>query len=411
MTNTPAPEHVLREDISLFTKDFVLLLICHALVAVGWSSMLLLPMYFDRLGFARAEIGELMAAASIGGLFMRPLVGWALDKFGKRATLTLGKIVLMAGMFALGTPSPSLSDLYFARILVGIGAGTLFTGFFAFVAQHIHPNRRTEGIAIFGISGLLPLALNGAATFIQPDAATINALFPKLVLPIFLATLILWRVREQNVSMGVSPPGNKPADFRFGSLFSLPLISIWIASLIFSTLVSAFMAFATLSSYGMSAQDPQNIWVWYAFGAVSVRLIASKAPDFLGPVNFVVPSIVTYGSAFIVLSEANCAWHYASAGILAGLGHGFCFPVLTSLVIGRAPEGATSRSLALFTALWEIAALSTTELLGKIGDDHGMNILFTGLGCATILSLSLWVTVEYSCRLQSSNRYATRRRQ
>ena len=411
MTNTLTPGQTNREAVPLFTRDFVFLLICHGLVAVGWSSMLLLPTYFHRLGFARAEIGELMAAASIGGLVMRPMVGWALDKFGKRATLTLGKLVLMAGMLTLGTPSPSLSDLYLARILIGIGAGTIFTGFFAFVAQHIHPNRRTEGIAIFGISGLLPLALNGAATYVQPDAATINALFPKLVLPILLATLILWRVREQRASMGVSLPGKKSVQFRFGSLFSLPLISVWIASLIFSTLVSAFMAFATLSTYGISAQNPQNIWVWYAFGAVGVRLIGSKAPDFLGPVNFVVPSIVTYGCAFIGLSEGIYAWHYALAGLLAGFGHGFCFPVLTSLVIGRACEEGTSRALALFTALWEIAALSTTELLGKIGDNQGMNILFTGLGCATVLSLSIWVAVEHSCRIQSSNRYLSRRKQ
>ena len=222
---------------------------------------------------------------------------------------------------------------------------------------------------------------------------------------------LFWRVQENSVTLTSTEVETKAVRFRLSSLFSLPLISIWIASLIFSTLVSAFMAFATLSSYGINAEDPQNIWVWYAFGAVGVRLIASKAPDLLGPVNFVVPSIVTYGSAFIALSEATLAWHYTFAGLLAGLGHGFCFPVLTSLVIGRSPQGATSRALALFTALWEIAALSTPELLGTIGDSYGMNLLFTGLGCATVVTLLVWVIVEYSCRLKSSNRYSLSQRE
>ena len=97
MTNTLTREHVDREDVPLFTRDFVLLLICHALVAVGWSSMLLLPTYFHRLGFARAEIGELMGrGVNWRAGSQRPMVGWALDKVRKTSDFDLGKLVLMA---------------------------------------------------------------------------------------------------------------------------------------------------------------------------------------------------------------------------------------------------------------------------------------------------------------------------
>ena len=179
--------------------------------------------------------------------------------------------------------------------------------------------------------------------------------------PSFLATLILWRVREQRASMGVSRPGKKSVQFRFSSLFSLPLISDLDCFAHLFNLGERIHGIRDAQHLRASAPKTPKTRVWYAFGAVGVRLIASKAPDFLGPVNFVVPSIATYGCAFIGLSEAIYAWHYALAGVLAGFGHGFCFPVLTSLVIGSACEGGTSRALALFTALWEIAALSTTE--------------------------------------------------
>ena len=50
--------------------------------------------------------------------------------------------------------------IYIDRVLMGIGAGALFTGYFAWAGDIIPEERRTEGIALFGVSGLLPLALN-----------------------------------------------------------------------------------------------------------------------------------------------------------------------------------------------------------------------------------------------------------
>ena len=48
-----------------------------------------------------------MAAASFGGLAVRPLIGWALDCYGKRLVLTFGSILLAIGMFTLSVQSPS----------------------------------------------------------------------------------------------------------------------------------------------------------------------------------------------------------------------------------------------------------------------------------------------------------------
>ena len=97
--------------------------------------MLLLPKYFQTLGQTSGDIGVLMASASLGGLIIRPVIGWALDCYGKRVILTLGSTSLAAGMLMLSEVEPDFSSLLYARIFVGMGAGTLFTGYFAFVAD------------------------------------------------------------------------------------------------------------------------------------------------------------------------------------------------------------------------------------------------------------------------------------
>lgn len=51
--------------------------------------------------------------------------------------------------------------VYVIRIVHGVGLAALFSVFLTIVADVVPKSRRTEGIAILGVSGLLPLSLGG----------------------------------------------------------------------------------------------------------------------------------------------------------------------------------------------------------------------------------------------------------
>jgi predicted MFS family arabinose efflux permease len=380
------------QNVRLFNKHFGLLVLCHFLQALGWSSMLLLPKYFQQLGENSESIGILMASASLGGLLVRPLIGWALDCYGKRLVLTLGSVCLAAGMWTLSVHAPTYGPLLAGRILVGIGAGTLFTGYFAFVAVHIPSARRTEGLALFGISGILPMALNALTGEISSDPNFVQQLFPVLTLPIIISGALIWWVPEHNSSQ---PTQQTTHIFKFGDLFTRKLWSVWIATLIFSTQVAAFMAFATLCAPPQEQAASQHIWLYYAMGAVSVRLFAAKWPDRLGTHNFVAPSLAAYCIGFLLLVDGTTSTAYCFAGLFAGFGHGYCFPVLTSQVIQRIESHATSRGLALFTALWEITSLIATAPLGAFADAYGLNSMCGLVVVFSVVLLCLWTVAEH----------------
>ena len=332
-----------------------------------------------------------MASASLGGLLVRPLIGWALDCYGKRLVLTLGSICLALGMWGLSAHDPTYSLLLSARILVGIGAGTLFTGYFAFVAVHIPVSRRTEGLALFGISGILPMALNAVTGQVSQDPHFVQNLFPLLTLPILISGVLIWTIPEHSDGQ---IPDSQPQTFRVRDLFTKSLCPVWIATLIFSTQVAAFMAFATLCAppHGTA---PQQIWLYYAVGAVSVRLFASKWPDRLGTHNFVAPSLAAYCMGFLLLVDGGSPQLYYTAGLFAGIGHGYCFPVLTSQVIDRISQHATSRGLALFTALWELTSLVATGPLGAFADAYGLGPMCGLVVLASTALLCVWAVVEH----------------
>ena len=54
------------------------------------------------------------------------------------------------------------------------------------------------------------------------------------------------------------------------------------------------------------------------------------------------------------------------AGLLAGVAHGYAFPVITSQVVARSPAALTGTALAVFTGLWELSDLILAPTFGAV---------------------------------------------
>ncbi|RMG16801.1 MAG: MFS transporter [Planctomycetota bacterium] len=371
------------------------LLLAHFLQALGFSSMLLLPLYLAELGASRAEIGAVMAAANAGGLASRPLVGWALDAWGRRPTLLVGTAVLTASMVALGGVQSMGPWVYVDRVFLGAGIGALFAGYFTWASDVIPPRRRTEGVALFGISGLLPLALNAFADDAGLRGAELRFLFVALSGAVALSGGIVLALDEP--AGGVHP--GEQASARFGELLrgllSRSLLPVWWASAVFSGLVGVFFAFATVSAASRGVDDPARLWLTYAGGAVGVRLLGARLPDRIGPANLVVPAVALYLGAFALAAVARSSGGFAWAGVLAGLGHGVCFPVLMSQVVGRSASRQRGTAVSLFTAVWGICELVLPPLAGLGADRWGDSLLYHGVVWVGLAGLVVWAALEH----------------
>ncbi len=376
----------------ILTATFNRLFVGHMLQALGYSSMLLLPLYVTALGANRETVGHVMAAAAIGGLVFRPVAGWALDHLGRKITLTGGTIVLVVGMALIGVTTEVGPLLYLSRVLVGVGVGTLFTGYFAFAADIIPVSRRVEGIAIFGVSGLIPLALNPVAR----DLAGANPLSLRWVYPV-LAVLIglsFFAIAPLKEPKRTPEPATGAPKGRLRTLFAKPLIPVWVATIGFSGLVAVFMAFATVAAQDRGVSRPADLWFTYALVAVLSRVVGPGLPERVGPRNIVAPAMFAYALAALLVASAETDWSFRLAGGLAGLGHGYCFPVLTGQVVDRIPSARRGSGLAVFTALWEITALVLAPLAGRLADQLDDRVLFASIAVATAGALLVWLVLE-----------------
>ncbi len=376
----------------LLTRGFVLLTVAHLLQALGYSSLILLPLYLGHLDASRTGIGVIMAIAAVGGITFRPVVGWALDVVGRKPTLIVGTVVLSLGMVLIYFVEDLGPLIYIDRILIGIGAGTLFSGYFAWAADIIPVSRRTEGIALFGVSGLAPLALNPFVLEIGIAPVDLRWFFPLIGVVIFLSIAALLPLPEPEVTR-VSEPFSLRRVLE--SLRDPRLMPVWFATVVFAALVGSFMAFSTVTAEAKGVARPAALWFTYACGAIGVRLLGARVPDRFGAHNIIAPALGCYVVAMLVTAMATEDLGFLVGGFLAGLGHGYCFPVLASQVVTRAPERVRGAAMSMFTALWSAAGLAATPLLGFVADRTDDSTMFCAAALVAVVGMAVWAFLEH----------------
>ena len=76
-----------------------------------------------------------------------------------------------------------------------------------------------------------------------------------------------------------------------------------------------------------------------------------------------------------------------AAGLLAGTGHGYGFPVLNAMAVARAGRHRRSQQVSLLTSFIDLGALVGGPLLGFIARGSGYQTLFWTVGlCLALLS-------------------------
>jgi MFS family permease len=375
----------------ILTRPFGLLVGAHFIQALGFSSMLLLPLYLDFLGASRTEIGAVMAAASIGGLTSRPLVGWALDVFGRKPTLIVGTLTLVLAMTLVAAVDRVGPLVFGVRILFGAGGGALFTGYFTLAADIVPESRRTEGLALFGISGLVPLLVNPLSDRMGVAPADLRWFLPVVGGAILTSLLFLPGIPE---TRGVREKGAVTAAAVRRALGARALAPVWVATGVFAGLVAVFMAFATVTAASRGVAHPTTLWLTYAAGAVGVRLFGAWLPEKVGPSRIAGAALLLYASGLATAAWASTDGGFALAGLLAGLGHGYCFPVLTAQVVDRSPDALRGVAMATFTGLWELTRLFFAPLFGWLADATNDGVMLRSAAAFAVVGLVVWTVME-----------------
>lgn len=367
---------VLEDRPVLITRDFILLFTAHLLFGLAFWPYVLLPVFLQNLGADLFAVGVIMGTASFAGILIRPWVGAALDRVGRRKLLITGGVIFLTANLSYLAIDAVGWGIFVVRLLHGLGIGMLMAAFFTLAADLSPSTRRTEGIALFGVSGHLSGAIGVLMGEQIISMAGYRALFLSGAILALLSTLTGILIREPETH----PHGVQSEGFFHISLkpeLRLPLLG----TVAFAFSMTSYMVFLKPYALKVGIGSITPFFIAYTLTAVTVRLIGSRWPDRFGLKRVLYPSMISMAVGIVVLLVWPAPLGLIVSGILCGIGHGFIFPILSVMVIEKERKENRGSVMTLFTLLYDFGLFIGAPLLGFIarGERYGSMFLVAAL--------------------------------
>jgi len=384
----------------LISTAFVLCAISNFFQGTAFNLYLHVPGFLAELGASPVVIGWIFAVTSGVAIAVRPGIGSLMDRRGRRMLILAGNAlnVLVTALYL--TIDQIGWWVYVVRMLHGVAEATLFTVLFTYAADRVPRSRLTEGLALFGVSGMLPISIGGLLGDWILARADYTALFASAFAFSVVAAIVALPLRDA-----------PPAPFEDGSagprgflatLRQYDLMPLWWITTIFFLALSGIFIF--LKTYVMTrgVGSVGGFFTAYTAVAIGLRLGLGWLPDRIGPVRVLTPSVLAIAVGVGVLAFAETGREVMVAGALCGLGHAYTFPILSGLVVSRAGDRDRGAALAIYTGIADVGAVIGGPVFGVIVDRVGYGAMY-GL-VAVVIAAGLCVFLPWNGLVQRGAR-------
>jgi MFS family permease len=153
-------------------------------------------------------------------------------------------------------------------------------------------------------------------------------------------------------------------------------VTVWGLTTIFSIALAAMFTFLRTFVDTIGIGSVGGFFGAYASVAVALRVLAGWLPDRVGAKRVLFPALATLIAGFLLLAFANSNGDVLLAGALCGAGHGYTFPLLFGMVVGRVRTADRGSAMAIYTALFDLGVLIGGPLLGAVIELRGYTTMF-----------------------------------
>lgn len=332
----------------IWNKDFILLTLSNFFMCITYYALIsALPVYLvSELHAGKSQVGVVLAAYTIASVTIRPVSGFALDRFGRKTVFLLA-LVFYTFLFAGYLVALSIAALIVLRFAQGMTWGVTTISNSTIAVDIIPTAQRGEGIGYFALSTTMGMSVGPVIGLFVTHHGGYSLLFDS-ALAISLVSLIL----GSSVRVPRNPVAQKAVEFDLNHLFHRKSVLPSLNLLVVMTTYGGLLSFIALYGREIGIENSSLFFLVFAIGIAVSRLTAGKAFDRHGPQGILTLCLTLLIIGFPFLAMVKNAVGFYTSALIIGFGIGVVFPTFQTIVNNLADNGNRgAANSTLYTAL------------------------------------------------------------
>lgn len=373
----------------LYTPAFAALFLANLTMVASFSAFFLFPLFITAHGGSETDIGLLMGCFALASAACRPWVSEMIDRIGRKRSYTIGSLIMaLAPLFYLLLGGEIADFFWFLlplRIIHGVGLAICFTAIFTFIIDLIPAERLNEGIGMFGISGLIGMAIGPACAELVIELGGFSALF--LCATALAGAGLLLHLPVKELTRPPLHPTSGNSFFKL--LMQRKHLLIALMTGVFGFGLAATGTFVSPLAETRGIGFISSYYLAYSTAAVGIRFIAGRAADRFGEAQLLPWGILLAAAGLLSLPYCDNSAQLMASGLLFGAGHGLLFPSLNAMAVRGEAYEVRGKITGIFTGSIDGGIFVGSLMLGMVGEMAGLPALFLCAGGVMLLTFPL----------------------
>ena len=375
-----------------------------------------LPLFAKTFGVGAALAGLSISIFGLARLVTNLPAGFLSDRFGRRALLVGGPIVVTISSVLSGL-APTFWMLIVFRFVAGVGSAMYMTGAMVLIADITSPGNRGRVMSIYQGSILVGVSLGPAVGGGVAEIAGVRA--PFYVVGGLAGLATIWSfIRMPAMAVRVTLAGDEPhaepdadreptpedKEFDPGrgtlrlvrSLMARPEFALvcLLNMSVFLTRTGGRLTLLPLvgeEEVGLSFGSLGAIFTMMTVLNLIVLIPVGTMLDRFGRKAVILPSALMMGVALSMFAASSEVWMFLAASVVLGIGSGVLGPAPAAYAADVAPEKARGLAMGMFRTFGDIGFVIGPLGMGGLADLAGFSFALIFDGVIVVIFAVLFV--------------------
>ncbi|PWH86492.1 MFS transporter [Brumimicrobium oceani] len=330
--------------------------------------------------------GLIIGLFTITAALSRPFSGKMADTVGRKSTMYIGTFVSI--IITLIYPlSGTIAFFLVLRFLHGFSTGFLPTGATALVTDLLPPEKRGQGMGVFGTGIALGLGVGQGLGTPIAQMFSINGLFIASSLMALISLVLIKSVKEtlpepQAFTISIFK-------IRIEDVFEKKVFPAAVVMFLTTICTGLILVLTPDKSVYLEIENKGWYYVFYVVSTIAVRLFSGRLSDKFGRRQTLVLGISFLIVAMLMTGYAKTELWYTSASFIFGIATGISSPTLFAWMADLSPahrRGVGSGTLFIALELGILfGAISTLSIYENTAESLNKAFIFGAVVAGTAL--------------------------